>query len=215
MKRLGLDLEGMGQHATEQSPSPAEVRQQLARLLDGESRGAAWLYDTFATRLFRRLRRRYGYPGGLDSDDLLHDAFVFYFQNHGKVLRDFTERVPEPEQTVERLERHLWDLACGVASNAKRFAARRETERLDPRFARGSDEEQALLRDQLRRLDLCLERRGTRLYLYYKLRFQDGRDPREIAVLTGWSMKATYKLRQKLDEAVRDCADQIGLGLPV
>ena len=93
MEIEGANQDGMGQPTGNPPLSAAEVGRQLARIFAGERRGAAWLYDTFAPRLHRRLRGRYGYPGGLETDDLLHDAFVFYFQHRAKVLRDFEGRV--------------------------------------------------------------------------------------------------------------------------
>lgn len=197
-----------------------EVGRTLRCLLEGDRAAAAWIYDTFADRLYRRLRRRYGYPGGLDPDDLLHDAFIFYFQNDGKVLRDFLERVPPEKQTRERLERHLWDLACGVASNRRRSASLRDHWSLDENPVEPADdrapslEERAVGRDQLARLDRCLEGQNGRVYLYYRLRFWDGHTPNEIAEIMGWSTKATYKLRQALNEAVRFCAESLGIEEP-
>lgn len=196
-----------------------EVHRQLTRLLAGDREAAGWLYDTFSPGLFRRLRRRYGHLEGIEPDDLLHDAFLFFFQREGKVLRDFMERVGLEEQTPARLERHLWDLACGVASNRRRSEALRDHRSLDasPQHEREPDddtqEKHLLHRDELARIDQCLAGRGTRLYLYYKLRYWDGYTPTEIAGIMGWSQKATYKLRQTLNEAVRLCAGLLGIPL--
>ncbi|MCG8459869.1 MAG: hypothetical protein MI919_26615 [Holophagales bacterium] len=192
-----------------------DVGDRLERLLDGEAREARWLYDFYATGLLRRLRGRYPY---LEPEDLLQDAFVFYFQNRGKVLRDYLERVPAGRRSPESLGRHLWDLACGLAANRRRASRVRagtssfadgDEERLADRSP--SLEGWAVDRDELRRLDECLQRRGRRLALYCRLRFWDGYTPNEISEITGWSKKATYKLRQALAEAVAACAESLGI----
>jgi DNA-directed RNA polymerase specialized sigma24 family protein len=190
-----------------------EIHQRLRRLVAGDQSAAAWLYDTFASRLFRRLELRYGYPGGLDAEDLLHDAFVSFFQHDARVLRRFLELVPAAEQTVARLERHLWDQACGLAANRRRSKARATVVPLGRNeVAPSPSAETAVIdRDRLAQLGTCIEKQGTRIYLYFKLRFDDGLKPAEISRLTGWSNKATYKLKQSLTQAVRQCAEQLGL----
>lgn len=193
---------------------PQDVHERLSGLVTGDRAGAAWLYDTFADRLFRRLRQRYAYPGGLDPEDLLHDAYVFFFQHDYRVLRSFMERVPRPRQTAARLERYLWDLACGVAANRRRSARSSplvEAEAADRPSPSPGAERSLVERDRLVRLDACLEGKGERLYLYYKLRFRDGLAPEEIARITGWSRKSTYKLKQTLNQAVEACADELQL----
>ena len=195
-----------------QNDSVHELVNQVVR---GDAQGAAWLFDTFAERLFRRLRARYEYPGGIDADDLLQDAFVFYLQNDAKVLRDFLSRVPERQQTQDRLERHLWDLACGVASNRRRSLKRKKDEPLpddqwldDPR---ASPDSELTSRQELEALNGCVEGSGSRIFLYYKLRFFDGHSPSEIAEMTDWSMKTTYRLRQRLNDALHACAEKLGI----
>src|SRR5262249_5967386 len=107
------------------SADEPRVEVWLSRLVAGEREAAAWLYDGFAKHLYRRLRLRYGYPGGLNPDDLLHDAFVYFFQDRCAAMRRILERTPPEGLTPEALERRLWDLACGVASNHRRAARRR------------------------------------------------------------------------------------------
>ncbi len=193
---------------------PHNVHERLLGLVAGERSGAAWIYDTFSGRLFRRLSQRYAFPGGLDAEDLLHDAFVFYFQHDYRVLRQFLERVPRDRQTTDRLERYLWDLACGVATNRRRSrksSPAMEEETRD-RPSPVPDAEQSLVaRDRLVRLDACLEGKGARLYFYYKLRYRDGLAPEEIARVTGWSRKSTYNLKTTLSRAVDQCADELQL----
>lgn len=199
-----------------------DPRPRLRRIAAGDREAAAWLYDTFAPGLYRRLRQRYA-PLGLDPEDLLQDAFAFYFRNDGKVLRDFADRADQADRTGagathRALERHLWDLACGVASNARRTAWRRRMVPLTRLARLPSDrdtgaERRALARDTLRRLEDCLRSAHPRIALYYALRFRDGLSPAEVAEATGWSPKKTYKLRQSLDEAVRRCADQLDIDL--
>lgn len=191
-----------------------EVHEQLRRIVEGDREAAAWLYDSFASDLFRRLRQRYGRTGGLDPEDLLQDAFTFYFQRDAKVLSDFLKRQPPGGASRESLAGHLWDLACGVASNRRRSAWGRrvvplaDTERAAPE---PDAEEGTMARDALERLDRCLRAGRARVYLYFKLRYVDALTADEVATVTGWSMKATYKLRQVLNEAIRRCAERLGL----
>lgn len=192
-----------------------DVRPQLRRIAEGDRAAAAWLYDTFASDLFRRLRQRFGRPGGPDPEDLLQDAFAFYFQRGAKVLHDFLERHADGEPTREALARHLWDLACGLAANRRRSAWARKVipfaDRQDFAAPEPGAETGAVARDALQRLDRCLREGRARVYLYFKLRYVDGLSAEEVATATGWSIKATYKLRQSLGEAVRRCAERLGL----
>lgn len=190
------------------------VRHRLTGILEGDRDAAAWLYDTFAPRLFRRLKQRYAYPGGLDEEDLLQDSFLFYFQNDGRVLRNYLERVPAENQSPEHLETYLWDLACGVASNRRRSAFHRRVVNLFDRHDVPLDplaERHAIDRDTLGRLEGCLMKGRERVFLYYTLRYRDGLAPEEVATVCGWSRKATYKLKQILDKAVAACAKLLGL----
>lgn len=194
---------------------PSEIAQQLAALLAGDQQAAAWLYDSFAPRLYRRLRQRYAYPGGPDADDLLQEAYLFYFQHDGRVLRRYLERTPEERCTAASLEAYLWDLACGLASNHRRkLAVRKKVVPLPEAWEIPADpaaETGAVSRDLLERLEACLKEGRERVFLYFSLRYQDGLSPRQIAEACGWSRKAAYKLKQALDEAVTECARQLGL----
>lgn len=211
------------QHPAEQTPpAPAEevpageVELSLRRLLAGDARAAAWLYDTFAPRLYRRLRGRYGHLPGIDPGDLLQDAFLFYLQNDGKVLADFLRRRSSGEITADALMRRLWDLACGVASNRRRtIRGRPPLTDLgeEPAAAEPAVERRLAGRQILRRLAACLERRGERLRLYFTWRYADGLTPREIADAAGWSRRETYRLKEALDRALTACAEQIGIDL--
>lgn len=201
--------------ASASSAPSDDVGRRLEQLLQQDPAAAAWLYDTFADGLYRRLRGRYAY---LEPDDLLQDAFLFYFQNGAKVLRDFLDRVPPAERSERRLGRHLWDLACGLAANRRRASKVRsgtsgfdegQEDRLEDPAS--SIETRTADRDTLARLDRCLHQRGQRVALYYRFRFWDGYSPREISALTGWSMKATYKLRQALAHGLAACAEKLGL----
>jgi DNA-directed RNA polymerase specialized sigma24 family protein len=206
----GLDF-AAAQSRRQDGDEGGEIHRRLARLVSGDVDAAAWLYDTFSPGIYRRLRRRYSW---LDPDDLLQDAFIFYLQNDAKILREYLEGVPMAEMTAAGLERRLWDLACGIASNQRRAHALRDHDSLDkaaPELTERSQEHQNLARDVLERLDNCLNQGNSRVYLYYKLRYWDGHSPNEIAPLTGWSKKATYKLRQRLGEALDACASALGL----
>jgi DNA-directed RNA polymerase specialized sigma24 family protein len=190
------------------------VHQQLLRIVQGQQDAAAWLYDTFAPKLFRRLSIRYGYPGGLDAEDLLQDAFIFFLQNDCRVLNNFLNRNTESHQTQPALERYLWDLACGVATNKRRSSSLRKVVPLhpgDPDPVEPSAERKTVDRDQLEQLDRCLAGGNARVYLYFKLRYYDGQSPEEISQITQWSRKATYKLRQALNEALQRCVDSLEL----
>lgn len=194
-----------------QSPGIAE---DLRRVADGDRDARAWLYDAFAARLFRRLRARYGGgAAGLDAEELLHDSFLSLFE-HGHVLAGFLSETPPAEQTGTRFESFLWNHACGIASNRRRSLRRRGAEPLpaeEPRAGTADPERESVGRDTLARLQECLEKRGRRIFLYYKLRFCDGLTPDEIAHATGWSRKATYKLRLALGEAAARCAEALGI----
>lgn len=210
------------------SPQLAEdsaslVTRQLEALIAGQREAAAWLYDRFGASLYRRLVARYsGWPG-FEAGDLLQDAFVFFFQKGGKVLKDFLERTHADERSPARLERHLWDLACGLVSNRRRAAGRAgrheslddATSGLPEPVAAEAVEESHVERDLLDKLRTCIEERGARLALYYRFRYADGFSPNEIATLTGWSMKATYKLKQALAEGLAACMERLGLGRAV
>ncbi len=186
----------------------------IERVIGGDPEAGAWFYDTFAPRLYRLLRQRYGRGGELDADDLIQDAFVFFFQHRAKALRDFLARWPEQERTEAALFQRLWALTRGVASNRRRAAKTRGWTPL-PEFREAASaadtERETVHRELLAKLDACLKERNARVYLYYKLRYRDGLAPEQIAQATGWSRKAVYKLKGSLDQAVRECARELGL----
>lgn len=192
-----------------------DVRGRLAEVVAGDRAAREWLYDEFAPRLFRRLRARYGGRGGLDPEELLHDAYISFFQNESRVLGRFLERQASEGCSSARLEAYLWGLACGIASNRRRSIRRHgEPESLEDRQLREerAGESAHVDRDTLQRLGGCLKKAGSRVYLYYKLRFVEGRSPEEIAGATGWSRKATYKLKLALNGAVERCARLLRIG---
>lgn len=177
----------------------------------GESGATAWLYDTFAPVFRSRLQRRYSY---VDPEDVLHDAFVQFFRDDCRVLREFGRRVAPAAQTRAALERYLWGLVCGLVSNHRRSASFRNSRPLlevEMEDSAASGEAAVVAREQLRKLDACLRATGDRLYLYFKLRYSEGLSPEEIARVTGWSRKQTYKLKQAVDRAARRCAEKIGV----
>lgn len=189
------------------------VEEKLERISKGDPEATAWLYDSFAPRLARRLRSRYP---DLDAEleDLVQDVFVLFLRPEGDLVRAFLDRHPP---TRSALERRLWDLGCGLASNRRRSARHQRVVYLDDRDR--SDpipdaERRAVHRDRLERLDTCLQKGNPRVYLYFKLRYRDGLSPEEIAQATGWSRKATYKLKQSLNQEVKACAEALGLDVP-
>lgn len=194
-----------------------DVTEQIGRIAAGDPEAKAWLYETFSSRLLRRLSYRYG-SMQLDGEELLHEAYVCFFQHEARALRAFLERYPVGQRSSEQFETHLWDQACGVASNTLR--GRRNRRRNLPeqqvevaRLRGGDDPEQQLVsRDLLQRLVSCLRNRGEKLHLYYVMRFVDGLSAEEIATVTGWSLASVYKLRVRLIEAAGDCARSLGLG---
>ncbi len=189
------------------------VSERIQALLRGERSAKTWLYDTFSPRLYRRLLGRYGHWKRLDIDDLLHDVFLLFFKNNAETLRRFHEGVPEGEQTERRLDRYLWDTACGVMANRRRSYQRAPAfEELDTDTLHLEDlsfEAQAMRRDQLNRLAGALRKRDLQLYLYYKMRYVDGLTPREISQVTGWPLKAIYRLRTTLADTVQRCAEEL------
>lgn len=198
--------------------NPAEqeldVAELLARVAEGDSAAAGSFYDRIAPRLYRRLRQRYSYLVEEDVEDLLHDAFVLVLRNGGELLRRALgagERRTLPQREAEQ---YVWNLACGLVSNRRRTLATRKLVPLaDWQETEGQDGAERTLvdRDALARLEACLRGGGARVYLYFKLRHDDGLSPEEIAQATGWSRKATYKLRQRLNEVVAQCAEKLGL----
>jgi DNA-directed RNA polymerase specialized sigma24 family protein len=188
------------------------ITSRLERIVAGDREARAWLYDRFAARLFRALRARYGHERDLDPEELLQDAFLFFFQHDARVLASFLASVPPAERSPSRLDAHLWGLACGIASNRRRSSRRRRTLSLSETdaIADAADAERRNLdRDVLSRLTDCLARAGSRVFLYYKLRFVDGLTPEEISRVTGWPLKATYKLKLSLNDAVDRCAKRL------
>jgi DNA-directed RNA polymerase specialized sigma24 family protein len=190
-----------------------DARELAERLASGDREAVAWLYDHAAPDLYRRLSRRYGYPGGPDAADLLQDTFLLCLRDEARLLRGFLADQPAGAPALTSLQRYLWDLACGVAANARRSVWSRrvqpmpETPLADP----AEVERSAVTRQALQRIDGCLKQQGERTYLYFKLRYVDGLAPEEISAGTGWSKKATYKLRQSLNEAVERCLERLGL----
>ena len=189
----------------------------LRRILAGDERAAAWLYDVFAPPLFRRLAQRYGGTDRSAIEDLVQEAFLALWRNDRRLIGELTRRDPSPDRRA--VERLLWDQACGVASNRRRTLRSFRPVGLEEVPARvlaspagedaGGAEERTIRRELLSLLDGCLRRAGSRLYLYLKLRHRDGLAPEEIVAATGWSKKATYKLKQALGEALARCTDAL------
>lgn len=194
-----------------------EIYDKLSGVLAGDPEATAWLYDAFAPRLMRRLRLRYRYFDCSELEDLLHDVFVLFLRNDGGLLRSFLAQRSPRQLTESHVERRLWDVACGMATNRRRSFGRRKVvplETFDHPAPSPTAEQSAIDRDQLRRLDACLRGGNERVYLYFKLRYRDGLSPEEIAQATGWSRKATYKLKQALNHEVEACIDKLKLEIP-
>src|SRR5262245_31685926 len=189
------------------------LESRLQRVVAGDKDAKMWLYDTFAGGRHRELSSRYGMHG-YNPEDLLHDAFVFYFQHDCRVITAFLERNSGRTITEESVERYLWDLAGGVVANERR-ARRKDSLRALETSSLVSDapgpERSALSRDLLAQLADCIQENGRRVYLYSRMRYVDGLEPEEIAAATGWSTKATYKLKTKLNETLAHCAERLGL----
>jgi len=185
---------------------------KIGRVIEGDRQATAWLYDQFAPLLFRRLSSRY-VPLGLDGEELLQDAFVFYLQHDARVLRRLLER--ETTFDDNSVHRYLWDLACGLASNKLRSLKRATIVPLNNEILKAEDDtaQSNLSQDLLSRLDACLSHKNSRVYLYFTLRYVDGLEPEEISRATGWSRKATYKLKQAFNSALADCAERLEINL--
>ncbi len=185
----------------------------VVRILAGDRAAVAWLYDTFAPRLLRRLELRFGAFRGLDSEDLLQDTFIYVLNHDSRVLERFRARHSDGEPGEQDLEHFLWSAACGIASNRQRSLRRRPFAALGEREPTpdAGGENPALARDALKRLGACLFRNSDRVHLYFQLRYLDGHKPAEISRITGWSMRATYRLKQALDTALEGCAEELEL----
>jgi DNA-directed RNA polymerase specialized sigma24 family protein len=184
-----------------------QITAHLKGVVAGDRAAGAWFYDAFADRLFRRLRQRYGYLGEAGVEDVLQDTYLLVLRQEARLLRRFLEKIPEARQTAARLERFLWDQACGLASNQRRSAAHRKVVPLNTVQADRAPnaERETLERDRLARLEHCLSGGRARVFLYYKLRYRDGLSPEQISDATGWSRKATYKLKEALNAALDAC----------
>ena len=195
---------------------PLSTAEMLRRILAGEAEAAAWLYDCFSARLFRRLVQRYGYLGREEIEDLVQETYLAAFRRDGALLSALLDRSQNDLQEPD-IARFLWDQACGLASNRRRSAAVRKISALPPTEDIPTDEDsesRTIDRDLLTRLDHCLRSGAVRTYLYFKLRHRDGLTPEQVSDATGWSRKATYKLRQALDEAIARCSENLGILRP-
>lgn len=195
---------------------PESIPAAIAKVLAGDRGAVAWLYDTFAPGLLRRLGARFGSLRGLDGDDLLQDTFLYLLGHDGRALERFLERSAGNEVTAEDLARFLWSAACGIVSNRRRSLRRHPEAAFDEawQLPAAGGESRSIARDVLERLAACLSRNGDRTYLYYQLRYLDGYSPAEIAAIAGWSRRATYKLKQALDEALDRCLEALELDAP-
>lgn len=192
-------------------PAGEDPADPLRSILAGKD-GPAWLYDTFAGRLFRRLGQRYRHLTAADREDVVQETFIAVLRQERRLLHSLLDRVAAPLAETD-LERLLWDQACGVASNHRKSSWRR----LLP-FAEGVDlpgegraEQEQIDRDLLRQLDSCIQTGDVRAYLYYKLRHREGLAPEEISRMAGWTRRTTYRMRQTLEEVVRRCAEKLGI----
>lgn len=196
---------------SERGDAPRASQDDVTFMVRGVTEGLRehqrWLYRRFAPGLLRRLRSRYGSRQRLDAEELLQDAFVFFLRRGERsVLNRFLDRVSPRDRTSARLERFLWDQACGIASNRRRAAMRRppQTEFVDELDSpRMRPETEAESRDLMRRLDARLREGDPGVYLYFKLRYVDGRTPKEIGAFTGWPRATIYNMKARLDRAVK------------
>lgn len=190
------------------------IREEVGRAADGESAAISRLYEAFAPALLRRLRARFGNQPGLDPEDLLQDTFLYALSRDGHPLRRFLRQPRRASSAAEALHHFLWNAACGVASNRRRSVLRHPTAALDTtpeRTMAHGGEAPALARDALTRLAACVAESGDAHQLYFQLRYVDGLTPAEVVHATGWSRKKTYKLKQRLDDALDHCLEQLGL----
>ena len=75
------------------APEAQEIAERLAA---GDRATIAWLYDSIAPDLYRRLRRRYEYPGGPDAADLLQETFLLCLRDGARLLRGSGWRICRP-----------------------------------------------------------------------------------------------------------------------
>ncbi|MEM1203618.1 MAG: sigma-70 family RNA polymerase sigma factor [Acidobacteriota bacterium] len=190
------------------------VDERIRGILQGRRGDTAWLYDEFSERLHRRLGSRYRDLEPEEVEDILHECYVLFFKDNGRVLRRFLERHRHPGPTPEQLERYLWDRACGLAVNLRRRVSRSLESGGEPRrsLASARNEESHLLnRDMLDQLGRCLQEGRQQVHLYYQLRYWEGLTPVEIEQVTGWRRKGIYRLRDALQRALKRCVERLGL----
>lgn len=192
----------------------SDVAMQIEKIAAGDPRAQDWFYRRYSGTLYRRIRHRFGPDRSIDSDELLHDLFVWCLQDNAKILSSFAARNRSDDRTEFRLEGYLWGLVSGLVANQRRAKRRNE----DPvalesiQEPAGSDfDAESTDRDSVVRLSDCLKQRGTRLYLYFLLRFVEGLTPDEIGTVTGWPRPKTYKLKAVFNQAVRHCVEVLGL----
>ena len=195
-----------------------DIAARIEGIASGDPVDRAWLYDTFAPVLERRIRGRYGGDPNLDPQGLLHDLFVWCFRDDAAVLQLFLQRNPGALQSESRLRGYLWGLISGLVSNHRRSSRRApELSSLDqapmPHPAPGDPEQQQAERDAALRLLDCVQGAGSRLYAYLALRFVEGLTPDEIAQVMGWEKSRTYGMRASLNNAVKRCVEKLGLAL--
>lgn len=196
------------------SEEAVALERSLRAVAAGDEQAREWLYRRFSPPLFRRLSRRYGGDRGLDVEELLHDLFVWCYQDDAAVLLRFLEVNPEELRTEFRLEGYLWGLLSGLISNQRRSHQRKPAplalDELAPVV--GDDAvERSVQRDTLVRLQECLSESGRRLYLYFILRYVEGVTPDEIVRVLGWPRGRTYKMKGALNKAIARCVERLGL----
>ena len=197
-----------GRHRPVRAIADESLASRVERIANGDNTAREWLYERYAAVLYRRLKGRYGSGHNFDPEELLQDAFVWFFQHDARVLICFLKKTPTAEQNEAAFEGYLWGLACGVASNRRRSLRRSPLVTMSAsreRNAAFDTEARNIDRDILFRLAQCLKKNGSRVYLYYTLRYVDGLTPEEVSTATGWSRKSTYKLKSSLNDAVTRC----------
>ena len=194
--------------------SPDLVQQALAGDVSAQTALVRGLTPEIQWSVARMLRRwRTGAASGRDLrqevEDMVQEVFLEIFEEDGKVLRRWDpERLP--------LTAYIGYIAR--IRTAEVLRSRRSPWREDPNPVEDLDrdspgknpEEKAAVRDEMRKIYLCVVAgfQAAEFYLF-ELLFVHQISPKDAVEKTGKSLDAIYKWRSRLYERAKKCRDLI------